>query len=755
MSRLSKAIIISLLVGILGVMASLVPMGIALEERIGLDVLFRLRGARKPPSDVTIVSLDKASADYFKLSIDPDKWPRSFYARLTEYLSKHGAAVIVFDLIFKVPGPQEQDNLFAKSIYDAGNVVLCMCLERDMVPLSNKEGTHTGELIVERLIPPIPSLSESALALAPFPLPKVPVKVSQYWTFKAEAGDAPTLPITAFQIFALEVYDEFFRLLEKVAPSKTENLLVDRNAIVKNRWIEESILILRNLFKENPSIGKRIIKEIGNSKGFDAKKKKILKSLVNMYQGPKSRYVNFYGPSGTIETVSFYQLLQPPERTIAKQVHPDLRGKAVFVGLSENLRLEQRDGFYTVFSQSTGIDISGVEIAASAFANLLEDKPVQPMVFPLYQTTIFLWGVLLGVLCFFLPPFIAPFGVIGVSILYLGVSHLNFKHSAFWCPLVIPLIFQVPIAYFSVVLWKFFETSRERQNIRRAFEYYLPEKVVGRLAKNLGDVKTNIQTVYGTCLFTDAEQYTSLSENMDPKKLTNFMNKYYEAVFQPVRRYNGFVSDIKGDSMLSIWATANPDMVTRRNACLAALEISSAAQQFKQDFDTLHLSTRIGLHSGYISLGSVGAIDHYEYRPVGDIVNTASRIEKLNKYLGTWILISEEVLHQIEGFLTRKLGDFIFVGKSKPVTVYELISRNEESVEQQKNLCRIFFEGLDAYYKKSWEEAGEAFYEATKINRQDGPSTFYLHLCENYKVNPPEEDWDGCVRLKNKLELVF
>ena len=233
------------------------------------------------------------------------------------------------------------------------------------------------------------------------------------------------------------------------------------------------------------------------------------------------------------------------------------------------------------------------------------------------------------------------------------------------------------------------------------------------------------------------------------------MNKYYEAVFQPVSKYEGFVSDIKGDSMLSIWATANPDAGFRKKACLAALDISSAVDKFKQNFDTLHLHTRIGLHSGYISLGSVGAINHYEYRPVGDIVNTASRIEKLNKYLDTRILVSEEVLHQIEGFLTRKLGEFIFVGKSKPVTVHELISRTEKSIEQQRNLCAIFTEGLNAYYEQSWEEAIKSFYESSKINRQDGPSAFYLHLCEKYKVNPPGEVWDGWVRLKNKLELVL
>lgn len=752
MPRLSKAIIVSLLVGALGVIAILTPMGFDLEENIGLDLLFRLRGVRKPPSDVIIVSLDKASADNLKLPADPEKWPRSLHASLTENLAKQGAAVIAFDMMFDEAGPMEHDNLFAQAISNAGNVVLGERLEKETFPLTNKEGAHTGEIVIERLTPPIPPLARSALALAPFPLPKVPVKVSQYWTFKTEAGDTPTLPVAVFQIFAFEVYDEFIRLLEKVSPSQVEKLLHDKDAIIKNRWVEENILILRDHFRENPLIGEKMMEEIQNlnSLSFDSKKKRILKSLIKIYQGPKSRYLNFYGPPGTIETVSYYQLLQHHEKSANNQSQLDLNGKAVFIGLSESLRLEQKDGFYTVFSQSSGLDISGVEIAASAFANLLEDKPIHPHVFPAHHAIIFLWGVLLGILCFFIPPVIAAFGVVSLSILYLSVALSQFNNTGIWYPLIIPLFFQVPIAYFGTILWKFFETNKERQNIRRAFEYYLPEKEVDRLAKNLGDLNANIQTVYGTCLFTDVEQYTSLSENMDPKELASFMNKYYEAIFEPVGRYSGIVLDIKGDSMLSIWSTAHPDTALRRKACLAALDISSAVQQFKQNSNTLLLPTRIGLHSGYISLGNVGAINHYEYLPTGDVVNTASRIENLNKNLGTWILVSEEVLHQIDGFLTRKLGEFIFVGKSKPVTVYELISRIEKSSEQQRNLCAIFTEGLNVYYKQSWEEAIKAFYEVMKTYEQDGPSTFYLHLCENYRANPPGEEWDGLVSLRNK-----
>jgi adenylate cyclase len=151
-------------------------------------------------------------------------------------------------------------------------------------------------------------------------------------------------------------------------------------------------------------------------------------------------------------------------------------------------------------------------------------------------------------------------------------------------------------------------------------------------------------------------------------------------------------------------------------------------------------------------LGNVGALDHYEYRAVGDIVNTASRVQGLNKYLGTQILVSEEVLHQLDGFLTRELGTFLFAGKSQPLVVHELLCRIEESNKQHKSLCAIFAEALDAYQRRFWEEAIEKFHEILSSNssKEDGPSVFYVKLCEQYRERPPEESWKGVVRMVKK-----
>jgi len=750
MSRWSKAIIIGLLTSLLGL--GLLPFGHQLEENVGVDLLFRLRGAREAPSDVLIVSMDKVSAAHLNLPPDPEKWPRTLHARLTEYLAKQGASVIAFDMIFDESRRPDHDRIFAQAIRKARNVVLCSCLKKDVILVTDETGTPKGRLSIEKQSPPIATLAQSAVALAPFPLPKVPVKVSQYWTFKAGAGDMPTLPVVAFQLYSLQYYDDFIQLLRKVRPLTTGRLPSDTDGIINRKGLVNFIRDLRDMFSKEPLIGDRLLKELRNSKTLfaDLNRRQTLTSLIKMYQGDNSRFLNLYGPPGSIHTIPYYQLIQSQKKQPMDRGHFDFRAKAVFIGLSERLRPEQKDGFHTVFSQPSGLDISGVEIAATAFANLLENMPVQPLGLGANIIVIFVWGIVLGLLCYLLPTAGSLIFTIGLSVLFLISAQYQFKYAGTWYPIVIPLFFQAPFSVFSALAWKYIDTNKERENIRKALGYYLPKKLADQLARNIADLKTSGQIVYGTCLFTDIERYTALSESMDPTELHTFMNKYFEALFEPVTQHGGIVAEIQGDSMLAIWGTPDPDATLRKQACLAVLGISSAVHRFNQTSDSIQLPTRIGLHSGRMFLGNVGAIDHYEYRPTGDIVNTASRIEGLNKYLRTQILVSEEVLHKLDGFLTRELGKFLLVGKSKPIAVYELLCRMEESNEQQRSLCALFPKALNAYKRQSWEEAIEIFDESTKIHREDGPSIFYLELCEKYSKNPPTEVWNGLVRLSEK-----
>jgi adenylate cyclase len=747
MSRLHKAVVVGFFTGILGLVTSLSPLGPDLEEVLGLDLLFKLRGKKEVPAEIIIVTMDKISSDNLKLPSEPRKWPRSLHARLIENLLNKGVYLIAFDIIFDEPHSPDDDYIFARAIDSAANVVLGEYIERDFVQLDPE--TPGADASIETLVPPFAPLARAAVAVAPFPLPKVPVKVSQYWTFKTSAGDTPTLPVVAFQVFAAHVYDDFLRLLKKSSTSAITDLPKDKETLIAGKKVDAVVRNLREIFQRNPLLSDKMVKELAAS-SIDEHNKSVITSLIRMYQSPDSHYLNFYGPPGTIRTIPYFELVQTSESAGAGEIDLDFKGKAIFVGLSERLRPEQKDGFYTTFSQPSGVDISGVEIAATAFANLLEDMHVRPLSLVSLLVVILFWGMLLGFVCLVFTAIYSTLAVIGLSALYLMVAWYQFNQAAIWYPLASPLFIQAPVAFLAAILWKYFETHKEQQNIKEAFGYYLPEKVVDQLAKDVAHIQSGAKIVYGTCLCTDAEQYTTLSEGMDPEELRVLLNKYYETVFEPVRTQGGIVSDVKGDSMMALWTTTHPDAQLRNQACLAALEISRAVDQFNQNSDAFQLPTRIGLHSGHLSLGSVGAINHFEYRAVGDIVNTVSRIESLNKQLGTSILVSADVLHQVDDFHTRELGGFFLSGKSKPVVLHELISLKDESSEKHRNLCDCFAEALRAYRGQSWEKAIDKFKASLQISKKDGPSLFYLRLCEKYRENPPGERWDGLVRFHKK-----
>jgi adenylate cyclase len=171
---------------------------------------------------------------------------------------------------------------------------------------------------------------------------------------------------------------------------------------------------------------------------------------------------------------------------------------------------------------------------------------------------------------------------------------------------------------------------------------------------------------------------------------------------------------------------------------------------FNRESGSFRLPTRIGLHSGNILLGNIGAIDHYEYRPVGDIVNTATRIEGLNKQIGTRILATTEVIGHLEGFLTREIGEFKLAGKMKPVVIHELVCRLEESDERQMEAYALFGMALDAFRTQSWDDAIKEFREIAELLGGDGPSDFYIKLCGYNRDHEPGGLWDPIIRMDNK-----
>lgn len=740
-----------LLIGIVGVVLSVVPFSRSFEEDVGLDLLFQLRGVRLPPTDVVVIRIDHDSSAHFKVPDNPDEWPRSLHARLTDRLVQAGARVIIFDVHFLEARSPEEDGYFEKAITRAGNVVLADTLIAKEVPMGLMAEPRADANSIVKISKPFAPFKKAVAGTGPFMLPGIPFKVHQYWTFLRGAGDAPTLPVLALQLFSSPVYERLIDLLEQVRPNLTGHLPNDFESARTSKGLVELVRTIRKLFEGDPHLAEDMLQALGHAGSHpgDGKNFQQLKALIKVYGNAHSRYLNFYGPPRTISTIPYYQVLDSqPDATMGVRI--DLKDKAVFVGLSEILPGERKDSFYTVFSHVDGVFIGGVEIAATAFANMLEDSSVTPMSLRATMWLLLCWGLLVGVICRMVSTVMAAGAVLVLSLLYLGAAAYAFQNAFTWSPLVIPLLVQGPLAFGSAVWSNYYQTDKERKNMRKVFGYYLPNDVVDALSRDLGNLKGGPQVVYGTCLFTDAENYTTLSEKLNPRQLSVMLGKYFEALFTPVRHHGGLIVDLKGNSIFAIWKATQEELGLRKQACFAALDIAKSVDRFNQEMGPYSLPSRIGLHCGQFTIGTERAVDHYGYRPAGDVVNLAFRVEGFNKYIGTTIAVTGDVVHGLEAaFLLRELGQFKLKEKEQCLIIHELICRLEESDPNRMKASGIFAKALAAFRLQDWNVAREMFSQCVELVEGDGPSEFYLQLCEQYSENPPPEPWDKVVTLEN------
>ena len=753
MSRNLKAIILGLITAIFGALMYFFAFGYALEENFGLDMLFKVRGKIPAPDETIVVAINKKSSDYFSLENDPSKWPRDYHAKLIEILSSQGAKVIAFDVFFKEDRGDEKDAQLAMAIKNAGNVILFSQLKRQILSQQGASPEYqelSNAINIERLIYPNKKFAENAAVLAPFALLKYPQKVSQFWTFRVPAGEIPNLPVMAFKLASLNDYPVFRQILEKVIPDQVMDLPIDTQAIIKHQQLTEVVSEIRRLFKENNDLATKMRAVINKNTQLNLHQRSSLTALINMYQGPNQYYLNFYGPPRSIKTYPIHEILS------AKDLNSfDFKDKVVFVGFSEYIQPEQKDNFYTVYSQDNGLDISGVEIAATAFSNLKNQQNIKTLSPVFYISLVMLYGFVVAYASRYFHTVPSIFIAVAIIVSYLLIVYFSFSYSNVWLPWAVPVLLQSPLAIFVALLCHYSDTRREREQIRKAFGFYLPTNVVNKIAQNAGHIEAKQQQMYGICLATDAAQYTQMAEQLRPEELSQLVNNYYEHLFGPVRHHGGIISDVVGDSMLAIWSSPQSSLELRTKACHAALEIDRVMNHGDSDKKDFLLPTRIGLHAGELMLGNVGAIDHFEYRAVGDIVNTSNRIESLNKKLGSTVIASENVVDGVEGILKRSLGKFRLAGKQQVIELYELFClRNDPWCDKNHiqilERCEMLSIGINAFQAQELETAKKHFSELKSKYSNDRAAEFYLEYCDLLHERKLTQDWAGVIELSEK-----
>ena len=285
----------------------------------------------------------------------------------------------------------------------------------------------------------------------------------------------------------------------------------------------------------------------------------------------------------------------PYDRALTGSSEIDLAGKVAVVGMSEPRQPRQQDDFYSVFSASTGINLSGVEVGATVIGNLLEQRTFQPLPLPFHVALVALLGIAFGSVIGTLTMARAAGVALGMAALYCMVASWQFASYQVWLPLVVPLFLQLPVGLGVAIWWNYRDVAVQRERVRTALGYYVPKSVARRLSDQALSVGANRELLHGTCLVTDAEHYTSVSESLSPVDLAALMNDYYRAIFRVVQVHGGEISDTAGDSMIAVWASAEPDARVRLRAAQAAIAILDAVEEFNRAHRQAPLPTRIGV----------------------------------------------------------------------------------------------------------------------------------------------------------------
>ncbi len=737
-------------IGLSGAALGLSPIGSVFETGVGLPWLFNLRGPIPAPKDVAVVAIDGRTGKELELPSSPQEWPRSIHARLVENLVERGASVIVFDVLFDKAKSPEADAELAEAVAKAKRVVLVEKLTGRQQPVADKDGVYTGTVWMEELVLPLPALVKAARGLAPFPLPKIDAAVNEFWVFKDSAGALPMMPGMALQIHALSAYSDWLRLLRRLAVPGLAGLPMTPDELAASPELRSFSTHMRRLFERSPGSGDAMAHLIEADPGLAPfpERQKLLKALTRLYDRDPHRYLNFYGPPGTIATIPYHAVIKGGDPNL-RAAALDFKGKVVFVGFSDLFDPGQPDRFYTVFTRGDGVDLSGVEIAATAFANLLTDRTLDSPSLIETALLLVLFGTLLGAIVYLLPALAGVPASVALALAYAYAAHWAFGEQALWLPVATPLLAQFPAALFFGLFGQYRLERRRRKHISGAINYYLPENIARELTENRLDPSAANQVVFGVCLATDMAGFSTIAEQLEPGALASFLNEYFDALAKPLKRHRVDVTEFRADAIMCAWTAASPEAGARQKAVFAALEAAEAIAEFKERHQLLGNRLRIGIESGWVYVGHAGGGGHFVYSIVGDCANTASRVEGLNKHLGTQLLATESVVEGLNGLLLRPLGSFQFVGKSEGLPIVEILAIKEDAQEAQVLLCERFRDALYTFQAARWDAAAEQFEAFLESYPEDGPARFYLALCHRYRSGTPPED-PSIIRMEAK-----
>ncbi len=676
----------------------------------------------KSPAGISLIVLDQASLQYIYKSLDQRwPWPREFYAKVLGFLKYAGARAVIFDMYFSEPDIDRADILGADS--DAA-----LAAATRYVP-----NVFHSYVLQQEGPPPEADELEAIIAESAFPgsvAPGCSQKLVQFSTGALpEAKLAEAATGVGYATVAKE-QDNICRQIQLVASFSNTTVM------------SQSLSAGYNL------LGKPDMHLKTKRLSIDAQPPRTINT-----DDDASAYLWWYRPAGDLDSPfpkhSFFNILRAGVR-LENDLDPemelsDFKDRIVYIGSTA-------PGLFDVWATPLSGAVPGVEIQATALANLLRDDfvtRVRPLV-------THIWVILLSLIVAFaasrgrrhsinmLIPLLLLAISIGSAFVLLAKFHLFVD--------MVPPALAILLTFGTSTITNYLKERRHSKMVRGIFEHYLDRSVVNNLIANPEQVRLGGEKRECTVLFTDVANFTHTSEQLGPAQVVNFMNIYLNAMTDIIIEEGGFVDKFIGDEIIAIFGAPNilPDHATR--ACRAVLRMREKVKELQPEFEAAGCNTEIfartGMCTGEVIIGNMGSESRMNYTAMGNTMNLGSRIQGINKVYGTRIMVSESTAQAAGDELLFREIDLVQVkGKEQGERVFELLGDHDHA-DRSPSACESYHKALNLFRTRQWEEAKTIF--ATLAQEGDHAAATFIDRCDAYAEAPPPADWDGIYVMETK-----
>lgn len=430
----------------------------------------------------------------------------------------------------------------------------------------------------------------------------------------------------------------------------------------------------------------------------------------------------------------------PAHQVLSRTTDPALlKDKIVLVGTSAPGLLDLR---------STPVQniYPGVEVHANIISGILDQRIKHKPAWTVGYEFVLLIVVALSmaILLPMVSPVMAAAATAGISILVMLGTFFAWNNNLI-LPLASPMLLVV-LMFMWHMTYGFFIESRGKRQLANLFGHYIPPELVDEMSESPEEFSLDGENREMTVLFSDVRGFTTISEGMDPKQLTQLMNALLTPMTRVIHKNRGTIDKYMGDAIMSFWGAPMADSEHARHALYAAMEMIDELKIMQKDFQERgwpEVNIGIGLNTGDMNVGNMGSEFRMAYTVLGDAVNLGSRLEGLTKEYGVNIIVSESTKNAIPEFVFRELDLVRVKGKNEPVAIFEPVGHKNDLPKEITSEITTFKKALMGFRAQSWDKAELDFFNLNRSYPERMLYEVYLKRIAVYRKEPPGDDWDG------------